>query len=72
MHNCKGCLVYVAPSRQEHPSVNCSMSTQNKKDGNCPCTLCIVKTMCMDPCDSYNINRRCSSTGLLDINENKK
>jgi len=41
--NCEGCT--DAPW-------NCN---KYNKDGSCPCTQCIVKTMCIDVCDKWNI-----------------
>jgi len=50
-HNCDGCNCYVA---SVYPFVfACSFSNQNRK-GECPCTKCIIKMMCEEPCDGYS------------------
>jgi len=42
--NCGGCIDY------ERYHLTCQ---KDNRDGNCPCTLCIVKSMCKEYCDDY-------------------
>ena len=42
---CKGC--------NEYHDTGCSFINHNR-DGTCPCTECVVKTMCLVSCDSYD------------------
>ncbi len=41
----------------EYPNCNgCHLECQTpagNKDGSCPCTNCLVKMMCDDPCESW-------------------
>lgn len=45
MNNCSGCIDY-----EEYVDgyEDCMMYNEN---GSCPCTNCIVKVVCEDPCD---------------------
>lgn len=44
---CDGCLTYV-PDKGS----SCKFSGYNY-DGKCPCTNCIIKMMCGEPCNDY-------------------
>jgi len=41
MNHCDGC-------------VGCVFVDFVNNDGACPCTLCIIKAMCDDPCEKYH------------------
>jgi hypothetical protein len=45
--HCTGCHSYSSK-----PGSACILIKHNQK-GKCPCTLCIVKTMCDDACQSF-------------------
>ena len=45
---CYGCAVQFGAGEYH----NCEFTTYNE-DGSCPCTRCIVKTMCDVACDDY-------------------
>lgn len=47
MSNCEGCTTHKVG---EH--FNCSFIADNE-DGSCPCTKCIVKVICDEPCDDF-------------------
>lgn len=47
--NCKGCLTY-STSDAKH----CSSDNSN---GKCPCTTCVIKVMCNDACETFNVFR---------------
>ena len=54
---CKGCPGYII-DRSSVLTGNidlriCSYAKYNE-EGNCPCTECIVKPMCVDSCEDYN------------------
>jgi len=44
---CEGCSSYW------NGSDTCNLSYNNKGEGTCPCTECIIKIMCSDPCEVY-------------------
>lgn len=46
---CDGCETYRGPGEY----FDCSYH-KNNQDGSCPCSNCIVKVMCGDPCDKYD------------------
>lgn len=48
MDNCKGCR-----SNHIYNKGGCNWREYNQ-NGDCPCVLCIVKSMCNDPCDPYD------------------
>ena len=48
--HCKGCATYYGP----HGRGDCNFIKFNQ-EGACPCSLCIVKTMCVDQCDKYRV-----------------
>ena len=50
---CEGCLTQNACyDRGGNPIVRCELIKYNS-EGECPCTLCIVKPMCEQVCDDY-------------------
>jgi hypothetical protein len=46
---CEGCCVY---KRVDPDDVACRHILQND-EGQCPCTKCIIKVMCEEPCEDY-------------------
>lgn len=40
---CAGCRVIE----------ECYLKPFNKKNDTCPCSLCLIKGVCLDPCDKY-------------------
>lgn len=47
-NHCHGCVIY-----------NNECDTQkNNFDGSCPCSQCIIKTMCENSCERYDIYRK--------------
>ncbi len=54
MNNCKGCLTYI-----EVYEIGCAFTmggTPKIKSGiTCPCTKCLVKVMCSEVCDIFNL-----------------
>jgi len=46
INHCNGCLTHYGPS----PELNCQYLPFNK-DGECPCSKCIVKMICSQTCD---------------------
>jgi len=61
--HCEGCASYaikgidILNNSREHLYVDgygvCGYA-RNNEDGMCPCSQCIVKVMCVDPCDDYH------------------
>lgn len=49
MNHCKGCRSYASPGH-----LPCTWKTYNES-GKCPCSLCIIKGMCNDSCDPYEV-----------------
>lgn len=54
MNHCKGCLTYIEGDEDDPDAIYCSKVEKNH-DGSCPCTLCIIKSMCMETCDTRYI-----------------
>jgi len=57
--HCKGCVSYLIAEYINSISTSASRFricgyAKNNKDGKCPCSACVVKVMCVDPCDDYN------------------
>ena len=52
---CKGCCVYM-PDGDPH-DIGCTLFDSNNK-GQCPCSKCIVKVMCEEPCEDYEQFRK--------------
>jgi len=51
---CYGCATYtLAMDRCGNSFTNEDVSSNNDY-GKCPCTLCVVKPMCGEPCEDYN------------------
>jgi len=50
LKHCKGCATYIS---EDLDYVLCSRSSDNE-DGNCPCSKCIVKSMCEEVCPPFN------------------
>ena len=42
---CKGCIKFI-------PLFHCAM-IQEKQDAECPCSICIIKTMCSQLCVEF-------------------
>ena len=59
--HCKGCMTYdVCRYGRESVAVcTCRIETTFKTNpnGECPCTDCIVKSMCQDECKKYKAFR---------------
>jgi len=53
---CKGCLLF-------NQAIECKLLELYKAD-QCPCIICLVKPMCEEPCDAFNI-----LTGDIDEDE---
>jgi len=52
MHeHCKGCLSY---NKDTNKCGGITDSSSNLK-GDCPCTNCLIKTMCTEGCDAYDM-----------------
>jgi len=53
--HCKGCTTYKKEGTEDvdFSLIYCADRSINI-DGDCPCTRCVVKVMCLDPCDDYN------------------
>ncbi len=49
MNYCKGCATHLAQNENHH---DCPYYKDNQ-DSSCPCSNCLVKMMCGDPCDDY-------------------
>lgn len=49
MNYCEGCATYLAQNENHH---DCPYYKDNQ-DSSCPCSNCLVKMMCGDPCDDY-------------------
>jgi len=49
MDCCKGCATYIGAGEYH----DCAYAEYNKK-GACPCSKCVVKVMCVEPCDEYD------------------
>ena len=47
---CIGCHTYL---NEKYGHIDCPYSNDNL-DGRCPCTECIVKVMCGNPCEVYD------------------
>ena len=47
-HHCKGCI-----TPDDGPDFDGCPYTEYNIEGACPCTICVVKTMCGDPCPEY-------------------
>ena len=47
--NCKGCIEF----QSSEYSSRCLLIDSNKHN-NCPCTFCLIKSMCQEPCEDYN------------------
>jgi len=62
--NCDGCCCYM-PEGDPH-DVGCTHCSSNNR-GECPCTTCIVKVMCTEPCEDYSYFRGAA----VKITENK-
>ena len=45
---CEGC-----PEASSRDS-NCYYSNNINADGKCPCTICIIKPMCLTACDCFH------------------
>jgi len=65
--HCRGCVGYINTDKDiliqiDYDQPNnieirvCSYAKYNK-EGYCPCSSCIVKPMCVDPCEDYNLFR---------------
>ena len=50
LNHCKGCLTYKSEDLND---VFCSRISDNE-DGNCPCSKCIIKSMCDEVCPQFN------------------
>ena len=50
---CKGCLTYEDAMSKEVDSYAVCNHIPFVKDNNCPCHTCVVKSMCIEPCDIY-------------------
>ncbi len=48
--NCKGCRTLISIEKLNH---DCCYYTYNE-NGDCPCTLCVIKAMCDKACDNYD------------------
>jgi hypothetical protein len=48
---------------------NCPIS--NKRKLKCPCTICLIKSICQTPCEDYSNNtyKSTNSKGIEIINE---
>lgn len=55
---CKGCKPHNKSS--QHPDIKTVKCGYPPKIGTaiCPCVNCLVKSMCMDDCDSFNYHKR--------------
>ena len=51
-HLCKGCTTYFPIETDDHAPDDCSDFNDT---GECPCTKCIVKSMCGVMCEPYEI-----------------
>lgn len=58
MNHCKGCLTYkkwIDDDIEDDPDAIYCSKVEKNHDGSCPCTLCIIKGMCMETCDARYI-----------------
>jgi hypothetical protein len=49
MNHCKGCLTYICSS-----STGGCGSISNNTNGTCPCSKCIVKSVCEEVCKPFH------------------
>lgn len=49
-NNCDGCFTY--PPNIDPDDIGCAHVPDNT-NGECPCTRCIIKMMCEEPCHDY-------------------
>lgn len=49
-NNCDGCAAYL--STIDPHDISCTHPRQNDKS-ECPCTICVIKVVCGDPCEDY-------------------
>jgi len=54
-HNCDGCNCYEP--KGDPFDLACSHSNQNA-EAECPCTQCIIKMICEEPCERYQDFRK--------------
>lgn len=50
-NECEGCAEYEV----EANSQNCSFAILNKYRNICPCSFCLIKSMCNTACEAYKI-----------------
>jgi len=54
MNNCKGCTTRENIGSPKYLAFGAACPyIERNKDGACPCTKCIVKTMCHECCDPF-------------------
>jgi hypothetical protein len=59
LENCNGCycaenfdILYFLGKDYEIPIEDCGLMYMNH-EGKCPCTNCVIKIMCRNPCEGY-------------------
>lgn len=56
--NCVGCLLRTSQKYEDGQIYEaCKLNPVNKNNEACPCSLCLIKTMCKHGCDEYKLFR---------------
>lgn len=55
MNYCEGCFSYIYST--DTGEMLCCMFKVFNDEGQCPCTLCVVKMMCENACNDYHVFR---------------
>ena len=53
--HCQGCRASGEKVLNPHSSNLICLVAAYNINGDCPCTKCLVKTMCKDICDKFNL-----------------